>query len=394
MLSRTAIFVCVTLSLSCGSKKSTEPSPAPTPSPCLADEYIIELKSGVVAESVLPMNTDVIYKYTEVFNGVHVRAKNTTINMLSENSSIEKIYHVKPVKMYGKQTPVTWGLDRLDQESLPLSTTFSWGYSGKNVDAYVVDTGIKINLSEFEGRAVWVGNTIDSNNTDCVGHGTHVAGTIGSKTYGVAKEVSLFGIKVLDCDGSGTDASVAAGIDLTIKHHKQRQGKPAVLNMSLGGEGQSAPIAKSIVAAFNNNITVVVAAGNDNADACGYSPAMVPEAITVAASTNTDSLAMFSNVGSCVDVIAPGVNILSTSIKAPWYEVMSGTSMASPHVAGVSALVLSKYPAYSPTAVSDFLKTNANKGKIRGNLGRTPNNLVSTLWNIPICMAIVGGCTN
>ena len=340
---------------------------------------------------MLPTNTDVIYKFTEVFNGVHIRAKNTTINSLSENSSIEKIYHVKPVKMYGKQTPVTWGLDRLDQESLPLSTTYSWGYSGKNVDAYVVDTGIKINLPEFEGRATWVGNTIDSDNTDCVGHGTHVAGTIGSKTYGIAKEVSLFGIKVLDCDGSGTDASVAAGIDLALKHHKQR-GKPAVLNMSLGGEGQSAPIAKSILAAYNNGITVVVAAGNDNDDACGYSPAMVPEAITVAASTNTDTLAIFSNVGSCVDVIAPGVNILSTSIKAPWYEVMSGTSMAAPHVAGVSALVLSKYPAYSPSAVSDFLKTNANKEKIKGNLGKTPNNLVTTLWNMPFCMAIVGGC--
>jgi len=254
----------------------------------------------------------------------------------------------------GTQGCATWGLDRLDQRALPLDQRFTPAGTGSGVTAYIVDTGMLMTHTEFTGRVRSGYDFVDSDSdaTDCNGHGTHVAGTVGGTTYGVAKSVSLVAVRVLNCTGSGSTAGVIAGINWAITDHVSG---PAVLNMSLGG-GSSKSIDDAVAAAVADGITVVVAAGNSNTDACTSSPAEEPTAITVAASDATDQRASFSNYGSCVDIFAPG-----TFITSAWYTsttataVLNGTSMASPHVAGAAAVYLGLNTSASPAAVASAL---------------------------------------
>ncbi|GAB3853951.1 hypothetical protein GCM10029963_46150 [Micromonospora andamanensis] len=243
--------------------------------------------------------------------------------------------------------------------------------------SYVIDTGIRTTHSDFGGRATWGTNTVDSNNTDCNGHGTHVAGTVGGSAYGVAKATRLVAVKVLNCSGSGTNAGVIAGIDWVTANAV----KPAVANMSLGG-GASTSVDNAVINSINSGITYAVAAGNGNAlgqrqNACNYSPARAAAAITVGATQSNDAAASFSNFGTCVDILAPGVSITSgwhTSDTAT--NTISGTSMASPHVAGVAALVLSANPSWTPQQVRDYLVNNSTPNVI-SNVGTgTPNQLL------------------
>jgi len=274
------------------------------------------------------------------------------------------------------QAKPAWGLDRIDQEKLPLSGSYTYR-SAAGVTAYVLDTGIRISAKDFEGRARNGYDFIDNDKVaqDCNGHGTHVAGTIGGSTYGVAKDVQLVAVRVLDCKGSGSYSAIIKGIDWVTRNAV----KPAVANMSLGGSTSKTlndAVKKSIAA----GITYAVAAGNDDKDACKQSPASQPDAITVAATDSTDTRASFSNFGACVDLFAPGVKITSLSSKSDTgTTMMSGTSMASPHVAGAAALVLGAYPAYTPKQVRDALVTNAGANRVADRAG-SPNKLLNTVW--------------
>jgi len=278
-----------------------------------------------------------------------------------------------------EKTPA-WGLIRIANRELPERSdkTYSFPISaGTGVTAYVIDTGVRVSHPEFQGRAR-IGKSFSGDGTrDGNGHGTHVAGTIGSKTYGVAKNVSIVAVKVLDNRGSGTTSNVIAGIDWAAKDTKSKNGsgkRKSVANMSLGG-GASAALDKAIKAAIKHGLVFAVAAGNSAGDACSLSPARVPEAITVAASDKYDKLASFSEKGKCVDIIAPGVDILSTWNNGRT-NVISGTSMATPHVAGAVALALAEGNFDTVAEVHDYMKEVASKDKIEGRLKGAPNSLL------------------
>lgn len=271
------------------------------------------------------------------------------------------------------QSNPDWGLDRIDQKNLPLDSAYSYLQTGSGTTAYIVDTGILSTHQQFSGRVLSGYTAIaDGNGTnDCHGHGTHVAGTVGGSTYGVAKNVSLVPIRILGCDGSGASSNVIAGLDWILKNGK----KPAVVNMSLGGEA-NASLDSAVENLFNNGYVMVVAAGNSNTDACSSSPARVSKAITVAATDNTDTRASYSNYGSCVDIFAPGSQINSSWIGSNTAtKVLNGTSMATPHVAGVVAEMLQSTPTATPQTISTNLLNQASSNVVKNPSG-SPNRLL------------------
>ncbi|NDA78065.1 MAG: S8 family peptidase, partial [Actinobacteria bacterium] len=278
--------------------------------------------------------------FDSVFNGVTVNLTSAQALFLRRDPRVLRIEANKIVA--AADVPPSWGLDRIDQRSLPLDSSFvhvlSWG---QGVDVYVVDTGINRTHSEFTGRVQPGFDVVTpgGNAEDCNGHGTHVSGTVAGSTYGVAPAARIIPVRVLDCLGSGTTAGVISGIDWIIEHHQS--GVPAVLNMSLGGT-QSASLNEAVERAVADGISVVVAAGNENVDACRRSPASAASAITVGATTSSDQRSSFSNFGSCLDIFAPGSSITSAWVGGPSASnTISGTSMASPHVAGAAAAFLS-----------------------------------------------------
>lgn len=275
------------------------------------------------------------------------------------------------------QTNPTYGLDRIDQRNRPLSGTYSYNATGAGVRSYVIDTGLNASHQEFSGRVSSGYTAINDGRgtTDCNGHGTHVAGTVGGSRYGVAKGTTIVPVRVLGCDGSGSNSGVIAGMDWVANN----AARPAVANMSLGGGADSATDA-AVARMTNAGVTVVVAAGNDNTNACNASPARASSAITVAASTSSDARASYSNYGSCVDVFAPGSSITSAWIgSSTATNTISGTSMASPHVAGVAALYLQGNPSASPSTVTNALLSNATTNVI-SSVNGSPNRLLFTSY--------------
>ncbi len=274
------------------------------------------------------------------------------------------------------QLGATWGIDRIDQRTLPVSGTYVYNATGSGVHAYIIDTGIRTTHTEFGGRASGAFTAIsDTNGTnDCNGHGTHVSGTVGGATYGVAKQVILHAVRVLGCTGSGSTSGVIAGVDWVTANHLS----PAVANMSLGGSASTA-LDQAVQNSIASGVTYGIAAGNSNANACNFSPARTPEAITVGATDQTDTRASFSNFGTCLDIFGPGVGITSawngSDIQT---NTISGTSMATPHVVGAAALYLEVNPSATPLAVRNALVDNATTGVVVNPGTGSPNLLLYT----------------
>jgi len=278
------------------------------------------------------------------------------------------------VRLSGTQRRPSWGLDRIDQRGLPLSSSYRYRADGSGVTAYVIDTGIRKGHSEFGDRLAGGVTAIKEGRgyNDCNGHGTHVAGTLGGKTYGVAKDVTLFAVRVFGCEGASSNATIIRGIDWVAQNAK----KPAVANMSFESRGSRA-LDEATRALVAEGVTVVVAAGNGSDDACATSPARVQNVLTVGASNRHDRLWGSTNYGPCVDLFAPGDDVTSAGLGSSLR--MSGTSMAAPHVAGVAALVLERSRSATPSTVMSRVKARTTEGKLRrgaSNSSGSPNRLL------------------
>ncbi|WP_051767100.1 S8 family serine peptidase [Saccharothrix syringae] len=322
------------------------------------------------------IDAEVTHRYSAAVNGFAARMDAGAARKLAADPAVAYVAQDRRVRLLADQpNPPSWGLDRVDQRDLPLNRNYSYGTTAGNVHAYIIDTGIRTTHADLGGRATFDANTTgDGNNTDCNGHGTHVAGTVGGSAHGVAKGVRLHAVKVLTCGGSGTIAGVVAGVDWVTANAQ----KPAVANMSLGG-GANDTLDAAVRRSILSGVTYAVASGNSNADACSFSPARVAEAITVNATDQADNRASFSNWGGCTDLFAPGVGITSAwNTGDTATNTISGTSMASPHAAGAAALVLANNPGATPQVVRDTLVGAATPNKVVNPGAGSPNLLLFT----------------
>lgn len=311
-------------------------------------------------------------RYRSALKGFAAELDAEDVAELRADPDVAYVEQDQVVTLDATQTGATWGIDRVDQRALPLSGSYTYNATGTGVRVYIIDTGILSGHREFGGRASNPYNGVAGSATDCNGHGTHVAGTVGGATYGVAKNALLRGVRVFSCSGGSATSTIIAGIDWVTANHI----KPAVANLSLGGPRSQASN-DAVTRLANAGVFVAVAAGNSNQDACNFSPASAPGVTTVASSTRDDAKSSFSNFGGCVDLYAPG-----SSITSAWYtsttaiNTISGTSMASPHVAGVAALYKSSQGDASQATIDAWLKNNATANVITGNPTGTPNRLL------------------
>ncbi|GAA0401453.1 hypothetical protein GCM10009541_50630 [Micromonospora gifhornensis] len=349
----------------------------------IPDSYLVVLKDdtamktqALTRELTTTYNVKVTHTYSHTVQGFAGTMSGADARRLAAQPGVAYVEQDVEVRLTGTQTnPPSWGLDRIDQRHLPLDNTYMYPDATNRVRAYVLDTGIRTTHADFGGRAVWgVNTTGDGINTDCNGHGTHVAGTLGGRAFGVAKSVSLVAVKVLGCGNTGSAAAVIAGVEWVTTQHVTRTS--AVANMSLGAKGSHLTLENAVRASILKGVLYTISSGNNNSDACEYTPARVLEALTVNASTIGDTRALFSNWGRCTDIFAPG-----QEIRSAWYTsdnssyIASGTSMAAPHVAGAAALILGNNPGLTPQQVGNLILANATMNKIPNPEG-SPNRLL------------------
>jgi subtilisin family serine protease len=346
-------------------------------------QYLVVFNEAQVAKEAVDAQADdlarrhggrVFARWSHAVRGFAAQMSAAQAQALAQDPRVAWVEEDAEIHLDTTQTGATWGLDRIDQRNLPLDGNYTYNVDGTGVNAYIIDTGIRTTHTQFGGRASGAFTAVnDANGTnDCNGHGTHVSGTVGGSTYGVAKNVRLFAVRVLDCNGSGTTSGVISGVDWVTNNHLS----PAVANMSLGG-GASATLDQAVNNSIASGVTYAIAAGNSNVDACTQSPARVANAITVGATDINDARASFSNFGTCVDLFGPGVNITSswaTSDTAT--NTISGTSMATPHVAGTAALFLQANRTATPAQVASALATNATAGVVTSPGTGSPNRLL------------------
>jgi len=355
----------------------------------IENQYIVVLDDSVVGErgtfSIAPYIANEMagnhrgklkHIYQNALNGFAVEMSPEDAEALSQDFRVKFVEEDGIVTADTTQSNPPWGLDRIDQRNRPLSATYTYNWTGSGVRAYVIDTGIRTTHTQFGGRASNVFDAFGGTGADCNGHGTHVSGTIGGSTYGVAKSAMLRGVRVLDCNGSGSNSGVIAGVDWVTNNHIN----PAVANMSLGG-GISSALDTAVNNLANSGVPIAVAAGNSNADACGTSPARAANAITVGATTTTDARASFSNFGTCLDIFAPGSGILSSYFTSDTATAtLSGTSMASPHVAGVAALYKQFNPGASSTTTRNAIVNGSTANVVTSPGTGSPNRLLYSLF--------------
>ncbi|MFJ2086880.1 S8 family peptidase [Micromonospora chokoriensis] len=347
------------------------------------DSYIVVLKDSAVARDRVGdaakrlsgrHGGTVARTYGAALRGFEAKVSASAAARIAADPAVAYVEQNHTVSISGTQTnPPSWGLDRIDQRNRPLDNSYTYPNTASNVHAYIIDTGIRFSHNDFGGRATSGYDAVDGGSADdCNGHGTHVAGTVGGSSYGVAKGVQLVGVRVLNCSGSGTNAGVIGGVDWVTANAI----KPAVANMSLGG-GANSSLDNAVRNSIASGVTYGLAAGNDNgANACNVSPARTTEAITVGSTTSADARSSFSNIGTCLDIFAPG-----SSITSAWYNsntatnTISGTSMATPHVVGAAALLASANPSWTPAQVRNELVANATPNVI-SNVGSGSPNLL------------------
>ncbi|MFF8397993.1 S8 family peptidase [Streptomyces sp. NPDC016172] len=349
----------------------------------IKDSYLVTLKKSAGLKASSAAGKELVKEYGgsvektfgKALNGYSATLSATEARQLAADPAVASVEQNQRVTLAATQTSAPWGLDRIDQASLPLSGTYTYPDSaGSGVTVYVIDTGVRITHQQISGRASYGYDAVDGDTTasDGNGHGTHVATTIAGSTYGVAKKAKVVGVRVLNNSGSGTTAGVIAGIDWVTRNHTG----PSVANMSLGG-GASATLDTAVRNSIASGVTYAVAAGNSSTTASSSSPARVAEAITVGATTSTDAKASYSNYGSALDIFAPG-----SSITAGWYtsdtatNTISGTSMATPHVAGAAAVYLAGHTSSTPAQVATALVNGAVTGKVTSAGSGSPNRLL------------------
>jgi len=376
------------------------PATAGVPDDAIPGQYVVVLSAEpaaidraagralqeVTAALSRSAGAEVRHVYEHALTGFAAQLTEAQATALARDPRVQYVEPDRPVHLVSTtQTNATWGLDRIDQRDRPLNGTYTYANAGAGVHAYILDTGIRYSHVDFGGRASFGFDAFGGDGNDGNGHGTHVAGTVGGSAWGVAKEVSLIAVRVLDNRGSGSTSGVIAGVDWVTANRV----RPAVANMSLGG-GASTALDQAVRNSIAAGVTYGLAAGNGDflgrpQDACAGSPSRVAEGLTVGSTTSTDTESSFSNYGTCVDILAPG-----SSITSAWHtsntatNTISGTSMATPHVIGAAALYLAANPSATPAQVADALVTNASQNKItlhsRSNSGGTPNRLLYTAF--------------
>ncbi|MGW5054573.1 putative Ig domain-containing protein [Actinokineospora sp. NPDC004072] len=397
-----AVAAATTLSLTMTTPAAAEGTVLGANAPdAIAGSYLVVFKDGATSMAAVAPTADTLVDryggtvtttWRHAVRGFAAQLTERQARRLAADPAVAVVEQNRTVRVADTQrNPPSWGLDRIDQRDRPLDNSYTYPTTASNVRAYIIDTGIRVTHQDFGGRATWGTNTVGGANTDCHGHGTHVAGTVGGTSYGVAKGVRLIAVKALDCQGSGSIQSIVSAVDWVTANAV----KPAVANMSLGGTA-SAAMDTAVRNSITSGVVYSIASGNSNTNACSTSPARVTEALTVNASTNTDARASFSNYGNCTDIFGPGQDITSA-----WHSsdtatnTISGTSMAAPHVAGVVALYLSANPNATVAQANQAMIDRSSSGKISNPGSGSPNRLIFVQQDAPANVSVTnpGGQT-